>query len=144
MLFAFSPDILRLVRARRGQPQSFRLGVGGLAAMLLCSVYGGYFGAGIGILMLAGLALCGLDEVALATALKNAMAFLINGVACIVFILQGAVVWPATLWMMAGAVAGGFLGALLARRLPIRVFRASVIAIGSLLTVFYFFKAFIA
>ena len=57
-----------------------------------------------------------------------------------VFVSQGIVVWPAALTMMAGAALGGFAGARIARRLPQKLFRAIVIAVGSLLTLWYFVR----
>ena len=73
--------------------------------------------------------------------LKNLLAAAINGVAVVVFVLKGVVVWPAALTMLVGAVAGGVFGARLAQRIPAKVFRVIVIGIGSLLTVWYFLKA---
>jgi uncharacterized membrane protein YfcA len=103
-------------------------------------VYGGYFGAGLGIMLLAGFAVAGLEDLRVANALKNGLSGLVNGVAVGIFVSQGIVVWPATLAMMAGAALGGFAGAGIARRLPQPVFRAVVIAVGSLLTLWYFLK----
>ncbi len=91
-------------------------------------------------MLLAGLAVSGLDELRVANALKNGMSALVNSVAVAIFISQGLIVWPATLAMMAGAALGGFAGAKIARRLPQRLFRAIVITVGSLLTVWYFIK----
>lgn len=138
LLFALSPRILRAVRARRPEGGGFRLGTGPLAILAFCAVYGGYFGAGLGIMMLAGLGVAGLDDMRIANALKNALAALINSVSVVVFVAQGVVAWPATLVMLAGAVAGGLVGARLARRLPARVFRFTVIAVGAALSAWYF------
>ena len=106
----------------------------------VCSVYGGYFGAGVGIMMMAGLTLAGLDDPHAANALKNLLAAAINGVAVLVFVASGVVVWPAALTMLVGAVAGGVLGARLAQRIPAQALRMVVITIGSLLTLWYFWK----
>ena len=75
------------------------------------SVYGGYFGAGIGILMLAVLGFLGLSDIHAANGLKNFFALCINGVAAVYFIARGAVNWPAALVLVAGAIAGGYAGA---------------------------------
>lgn len=137
-LFALSPRLLALIRARRGPgPGGLRLTPGTVALLAACVVYGGYFGAGLGIMLLAGLALSGLEDLRVANALKNGLAALVNSVAVAVFVSQGVVVWPATLVMMAGAALGGFAGARIARRLPQRLFRAVVIAVGSLLSLWY-------
>ena len=84
--------------------------------------------------------MAGLDDPHAANALKNLLAAAINGVAVLVFVAKGTVVWPAALTMLVGAVAGGVFGARLAQRFPARVFRHIVIGIGSLLTVWYFVR----
>lgn len=140
-LFAFSPRLLAMVRARRpSHGGGLKLTARTAAVLIPCLIYGGYFGAGLGIMLLAGLAVSGLDELRVANALKNGMSALVNSVAVAIFISQGLVAWPATLAMMAGAALGGFAGARIARRLPQRLFRAIVIGVGSLLTVWYFIK----
>jgi uncharacterized membrane protein YfcA len=105
-----------------------------------CAIYGGYFGAGIGIMMMAGLTLAGIEELHLANALKNLLAAAINGVAVVVFVVSGIVDWPAALVMLAGGLCGGFMGARLARKIPAQALRAVVITVGSLLTVWYFWR----
>ena len=95
-------------------------------------VYGGYFGAGIGILMLAVLGFLGLSDIHAANGLKNFFAMCINGVAAAYFIVQGAVVWPAALVMIAGAIVGGYAGARFARRIGREKARAAVVVIGFL------------
>jgi uncharacterized membrane protein YfcA len=79
LLFAVSPRLLPYVRARR--PSQVGFGPRRLSLMGLCAVYGGYFGAGMGIMMMAGLSLSGVDDVRVANALKNLLAGVINGVA---------------------------------------------------------------
>lgn len=140
-LFAASPRLLALIRARHGPgPGGLRLSFWTLVLLTACVIYGGYFGAGLGIMLLAGLALSGLEDLRVANALKNGLSALVNGVAVAVFVSQGIVVWPATLAMMAGAALGGFAGARIARRLPQRLFRAIVIGVGSLLSLWYLVK----
>jgi uncharacterized protein len=140
--FAASPRLLALIRARRPAEAGggLRLGPWTVAVLVFCLVYGGFFGAGLGIMLLAGLAVAGLEDLRVANALKNGLSGLDNGVAVAVFVSQGLVVWPATLAMMAGAALGGFVGARIARRLPQPVFRWIVIGVGSLLTAWYFLK----
>lgn len=140
-LFALSPHLMAFARRHRpAAPTGLHLSVGTVALLMFCFVYGGYFGAGLGIMMLAGLALSGLDDLRVANGLKNGLSALVNGVAVVVFIVQGIVVWQAALVMLAGAVTGGFVGAKVASILPRQVFRAIVITVGSLLTVWYFLK----
>jgi uncharacterized membrane protein YfcA len=141
VLFAVSPRLLALLRARRPDDTGrLRLTVGTVPVLVLCLVYGGYFGAGLGIMLLAGLSVAGVADLRIANALKNGVSGLVNGVAVAIFVTQGIVVWPATLAMMAGAALGGFAGARIARRLPQRLFRAIVIGVGSLLSVWYLMK----
>lgn len=106
----------------------------------LVGVYGGYFGAGIGILMLAALGLLGFTDIHRMNALKNLLAICINGVAAGYFIFSGAVIWSDVLVMMFAAVAGGYLGARLAYRLGRRFVRLAVIAVGLVMSVSLFFK----
>jgi uncharacterized membrane protein YfcA len=94
------------------------------------SVYGGYFGAGIGILMLAVLGFLGLSDIHAANGLKNFFGMCINGVAAAYFIVRGSVDWPAALVMIAGAVAGGYAGARFARFIGRGKARAAVVVIG--------------
>ena len=138
LLFALSPRLLPLLRAQA--TGVVRLGPGKLALMALCAVYGGYFGAGIGIMMMAGLSLAGIADVRVANALKNLLAGVINGVAVLIFIVSGVVAWKAALVMLVGAVAGGALGGRLAGVVPVRALRLAVITIGSFLTVWYFWR----
>ncbi len=139
LLFAVSPRLLPYVRARR--PSQVGFGPRRLSLMGLCAVYGGYFGAGMGIMMMAGLSLSGVDDVRVANALKNLLAGVINGVAVVIFVAAGVVAWPETLVMLAGAVLGGALGGKLAGVIPAGALRIGVIAVGAFLTVWYFWRA---
>jgi uncharacterized membrane protein YfcA len=94
------------------------------------SIYGGYFGAGIGIMMLAGLALSGFTAIHRTIALRNYYAILINGIAALYFILLGPVSWPDAGVLTIGQVLGGLAGARIARRLPASVVRVVVVLIG--------------
>jgi uncharacterized protein len=140
LLFALSPRLLPYLR-RQGASGRVRFGPGKLGLMGLCAVYGGYFGAGIGIMMMAGLTLAGIEDVRVANALKNLLSGFINGVAVVIFVISGIVDWPGALVMLAGAVAGGALGGRLAGVIPARALRLTVISIGSFLTVWYFWRA---
>lgn len=103
---------------------------GAILFQFLVAIYGGYFGAGIGILMLAALAMMGLMDIHQMNGLKNFFAVCINIVAAAYFIASGRVEWPYALVMVIGAIAGGYGGAGLARRLGRRFVRGAVIAIG--------------
>ena len=106
----------------------------GALVQLAIAVYGGYFGAGIGILMLASLGLSGVDDLAVANGLKNLFAAAINGAAIVYFAATGAVHWPTVPLMAVGAVLGGWSGARLAQRLPPLVLRWTIVAIGAAMT----------
>lgn len=101
----------------------------------LVGTYGGYFGAGMGILMLAALGLIGLTDIHQMNGLKNVLAVGINGIAAVYFAMSGAVIWRDALILTIGTVTGGILGARLAQRLGRRFVRAFVVAIGMAMTV---------
>ena len=107
------------------------------------AVYGGYFGAGIGILMLAVLGVLGFGDIHRLNAMKNVLAMVINGTASGLFVagsLLGSqdVSWPHAATMAVAAVAGSFAGANVARRLPAAVVRRGVALIGFALAAYYF------
>ena len=106
----------------------------------LVGIYGGYFGAGMGILMLAALGLIGLTDMHQMNGLKNVLAVAINGIAAIYFALANAVVWNDVLVMTAGSVIGGYLGARVARRLGRKFVRGAVVAIGVVMSIALFVK----
>jgi uncharacterized membrane protein YfcA len=114
--------------------------VGVVVFQFFVGVYGGYFGAGIGILMLAALGLLGFTDIHRMNALKNLLAICINGVAALYFIASGAVIWADVTVMALAAIAGGYSGARLAYRLGRRFVRLAVIAIGLAMSVSLFFK----
>jgi uncharacterized membrane protein YfcA len=101
-----------------------------LLFQLAVSVYGGYFGAGIGIMMHAGLALAGFAAIHRALAIRNYYAVLINGIAALYFIAFGAVAWGDAAVLTAGQIVGGFVGARVVRNLPAASVRWMVVAIG--------------
>src|SRR5947208_5233397 len=107
---------------------------------LLVGLYGGYFGAGMGILMLAALGLIGLTDLHEMNGLKNLLAVCINGIAAIYFAISGAVLWVDAVVMAIAAIAGGFLGAKLAKRLGRGFVRGAVVAIGLTMTIALFLK----
>jgi uncharacterized protein len=99
-------------------------------AQLVISVYGGYFGAGIGILMLAAMGILLPSSLQHANALKVLFSLLINATAAAYFVAVGSVRGPEAALMAAASIAGGFLGARLAQRLPPAAMRAFAIAVG--------------
>lgn len=97
---------------------------------LLVGVYGGYFGAGIGILMLAALSLLGSDDIHQMNGFKNLLAMCVNGIAAVYFVVMQMVSWPEALVMAAGAIIGGVAGSRMARRMGRQAVRRMVVAIG--------------
>lgn len=103
------------------------------------AVYGGYFGGGIGFLMLAALTIAG-QQVRAATATKNVLAMAMNAAATVIFATSHLISWPAALALCAGGIAGGLCGAWLIHRLPEKVMRAFVVLVGATLTVWMFMR----
>jgi uncharacterized membrane protein YfcA len=113
-----------------------------LAVMLLqfaIAVYGGYFGGGMGFMMLATLTVAGMSDIHRMNAVKSVLAVIINGVAVAEFIALGAIVWAPGAVMVAGGIAGGYLGAATARRTDQRYMRGLVTVIAWGLTLYFFF-----
>ena len=99
------------------------------------AVYGGYFGAGIGILMLAAMAIFLPEDLQAANGIKNFLAVLINGIAALYFIFIGAAVLNTAVMMMGAAILGGFVGARTAQRLSPRLLRAAVVLFGLIVAI---------
>lgn len=106
----------------------------------LVGLYGGYFGAGIGILMLSSLAFMGIGNIHRINAVKTVLASVINICAITLFITHGKINWPYALAMSIAAILGGYSGARIARRMNVEVIRWLVIAIGFILAVSYFIQ----
>lgn len=133
LLFAGSKRLVPWVKQR--------MHIGPLAlygVQFLLSVYGGYFGGAVGIMMLALFGLFGIDNIHTANALKTLLSGLINATAVICFVLAGAVEWQPAIVMLIAAVAGGYLGARVARRMSSDRVRLVVIALGCAMTAAFF------
>ncbi len=111
-----------------------------VAIQFLIGVYGGYFGAGIGILMLSSLSFLGLQDIHEVNALKSFLAFCMNIVAAGLFIARGMVVWEYALAMALAAILGGYVGARLSLLIRPSIVRWLVIVIGFSLAAYYFLK----
>lgn len=107
---------------------------------LLVAIYGGYFGGGMGFVILAMLAAFGMADIHEMNALKIVLSAATNGVAVIVFIVKHAVYWPQALVMIFGAALGGYFGAHYSLRLPRVWVRGFVIAVGAGMTVYFFLR----
>ena len=117
-------------------------GLGGLIFQTIVAIYGGFFGAGMGILTLAALAIQGVDDIQELNGLKNLTSAVNYTVAAATFIIAGAISWPHTLLMIATAMLGALADAALARRLPALWLRRLVVAVGASLSVVYFIKTY--
>jgi len=106
----------------------------------LIALYGGFFGAGIGIMMLALLTLLRMEDIHAMNALKTLLNAAINGAAVITFIAAGAVLWPQALVMLGGAVMGGYGGAHFAQKLDPLIVRRFVIAVGISMSLYFFLR----
>ena len=139
-LFALQEPISRRLRIVDDAPR----GPASWAALMLfqlgVATYGGFFGAGIGILMLASLGLMGVRDIHRANGLKNLAAVCINGVAALTFVVGGRVAWGAAAVMAAGAVLGGALGVDTARRVGPRAVRRFVMGVGIALATVMFLR----
>lgn len=138
LLFVFSPRIAAWAEARRGDAEPSR-GLG-LSVLGLSSIYGGFFGAGLGVILTAVLSIADPNDIRRVKALKNLLATSVSMAAVIIFIVQRAVHWPETLTMLSGALVGGYLGGYLVRVLPATIVRWFVILTGAVMTVVYAVK----
>lgn len=130
VLFMAQEPLQRLIGDRPDRHRNTRWLVGAVAFQFIVGLYGGYFGAGIGILMLAALGILGMRDIHQMNGVKNLLALCINGIAATYFMTTGMVRWTEVAVMAAGAVAGGIGGAGMARRAGRRAVRWAVIGIG--------------
>ena len=136
LLFAFSERISRWLRARAaGRGHAIAFNFASLKVILPVSFYGGYFGAGVGILMLGVFSLATGGDYRAANVTKNFVSSLNGFAATLVFATHGAVLWPQTLALAVGTIGGGLIGAYVARIIPRNVVRILVVAVGAVLTI---------
>ncbi|MCI0682876.1 MAG: sulfite exporter TauE/SafE family protein [Gemmataceae bacterium] len=140
-LFLLQPTLVRFFRRHAAQgPPAARLLAVIVVCQLLIGLYGGYFGAGIGILMLSTLSFLGLDDIHHVNALKSFLAFCMNGVSATLLIVLDRVYWPYGIAMALAAMAGGYAGARLALTLRPPMVRWIVIVLGFSLAGYYFYR----
>ncbi len=140
VLFAFGPQVSARLKLSLGENDDRKSLARTGAIQFVIAIYGGYYGAGAGIMLLAMLALLGMKNIHAMNAFKTLLSAVFNGAAVVTFIVQGIVHWPEALCMMAGGVAGGYGGAWLARRLPPAWIRRFVIFTGVVTTVYFFWR----
>ncbi len=109
---------------------------------LLVAIYGGYFGGGMGFVILAMLTAFGMADIHEMNALKTVLSTVTNGLAVLIFIVKHAVYWPQALIMICGAALGGYFGAHYSLRLPQAWVRYFVIAVGAGMTAYFFVRAY--
>ncbi|WP_426956288.1 sulfite exporter TauE/SafE family protein [Muricoccus radiodurans] len=136
LAFSFGKRIGAALRART------RIGPGAvLAAQVVLSVYAGYFGGGVGIMMMAVWGILGDLDVKAMSAVRTLLVSAANAVAVILFAMVGPVFWPQTLIMLVAAILGGYAGARVAQRLPATVLRGVIIAFSTAMTALFFWRA---
>lgn len=140
LLFALGPRLTARLGTRELHEASRRRLGAILLAQLGIGIYGGYFGAGIGILMLAALAVLGMDDIHRMNGLKVLLAAIINGASIVAFVAAGVIDWGVAPFMVVGAVLGGYGGARIARRVEPRYVRLFVIALGLALSAWFFLR----
>jgi uncharacterized membrane protein YfcA len=137
VVFTFGPRITPKLR------QAFTLSAGGvLFIQFLVAIYGGYFGGAMGIIMLAVYSVFGLSNLNAMNATKTFLAGVINGIAVVLFVIAGKVAWPQTIVMLVVALAGGYIGARVARKMEPRHLRLGIVAISVTVTVVFFVKQY--
>lgn len=133
LLFAFGNQISTVFRGRLHQ-NNYAL----LCMLFPVAIYGGYFGGGIGIMLMAAFRLYGMEDMQAMIGIKALLAGSLNAIAAAIFIAAHLVWWPQTMAMMGAGIAGGFAGPVLARRLSTRALRVIVIVVGVLMTAWFF------
>lgn len=138
LLFAFGGTLTRLAARRRAAATvAPRRPLGLAVAQFMIATYGGFFGGGIGILMLSAMRVAGHQDIHVMNGIKTLQSTVINGIAVVIFILAGKIFWPEALLMIAGAIVGGYACASGARRVPQPVIRGLVIAVGFAMSAYF-------
>lgn len=142
LLFAFGRKLAAGRKSVIEHEASSAALVGTTLFQFCVAVYGGYFGGGMGIVMLAMLATLGMTDIHAMNALKSVLGFVINGVAVVTFVVAGAVYWHPGIVMIAGGIAGGYVGAHYALKMPQAWIRMFVVLVGAAMTVYFFWKSY--
>ena len=131
----------KLGRSSGGEHVTTAGRVWGIVFQFFVAAYGGYFGAGIGILMLGSFSIMGLRDIHKMNAMKTPLAAIINVTAFVFFAYKGLVAWYLALLMMIGAIIGGYSGARLAKHVNPRPLHYIVVAIGLIVSIWFFAKS---
>lgn len=144
LIFTFGGTITAVIRKRfgqheaKGQPRSRGAAFGMSTLQFVIAMYGGFFGGGLGILLLALFSLMEMKNIHAMNALKVTLTSAINGIAVVAFIIAGEVFWPQALLMVVGAIIGGYFGATLARKVEQRYVRWFVMIVGFSISAYFF------
>jgi uncharacterized protein len=130
VLVAVQPRLRAWLDARRGEEQHHEGGTGLVVSAFLSGVYGGYFGAAQGVILMALLSIFIVDDLQRLNGLKNVLAALVNGVAAALFVVVGHIAYAPAALLAVGSTLGGQVGGTLGRRLPPNVLRALIITVG--------------
>jgi uncharacterized protein len=130
----------RVTRLRPGGAARHAVSPIGVLLQIVIAIYGGYFGGGMGIMMLATMTIAGMTDIHEMNGLKAMLGVAINGVALATFIAHAIVDWPPALVMIAGAITGGYGAAALARRIDRRIVRLFVTAVAWTMTIYFFLR----
>jgi uncharacterized membrane protein YfcA len=146
LLFAYGKNLRQRLGWRLVEASGGEIGWSALlkaaALQLVIGLYGGFYGAGAGILELAVLDMLGLEDINLANALKVILTTAFNALALVIFIAVGEVFWPEALIMGLATIGGGYGGAWVAQRLPQAWVRGFVTVIGAMMTAYFFARLF--
>jgi uncharacterized protein len=142
LLFAFGKRLTQKLGQviKRTGPPSWPTMIALTLVQFVIALYGGFFGGGMGILMLAMLEMIHIEDIHAMNGLKALLGTAINGAAVVTFVAARQVVWPQAILMILGAVAGGYGGAHVAQKLDPRWVRASVICVGTGMTIYFLWK----
>lgn len=134
------PDVIERLQKNAHSYINKSIPILGQILLVFTSLYGGFFGAGLGVLLIATLNFRGVTDIHAINALKNIMSVLINLAAVIMYIIWGVVDWHFALIQMSGAILGGYAGGFIGRSLNPNVVRMIVLYVGLVLSSIYFYK----
>ncbi len=144
LLFAARDSINKLTR--RGAAESDHItatgGLIGFVFQFIIATYGGYFGAGQSLMMMAAFSIMGIRDIHEINGLKTASAVMVNSVALIFFATQGLIVWQIGLWMACGAIVGGYFAARISKRIPQKYLQWTVVGVGLTVSAILFLRTF--
>lgn len=138
LIFTFGKSLASKIKTEHARSIVF-----GCVLQAVIAVYGGYFGGGMGILMLASFHLMGMHHVHAMNGLRSILGGTINGVAVIAFVAAGAIAWRPAIIMAAAATLGGYLGAIVARRIDPAVVRLLVTVLAWVMTAYFMYETWV-